>query len=167
MKKISLLTAIFLFSMTAASLAGAEQAIREFEGSGEVISSDPLYSRVTIRHDAIKGFTGDLEEEFFVSSSDLLKDISKRDIVDFTIVEEKGDARITKITKTGEAPKHEEKLEIGKAVQGALVTTGEVAKTLTSPITPAHEVVSGATDATTGATGALLEDATTEVKKEF
>ncbi|MGH7198165.1 MAG: hypothetical protein ACREH5_05450, partial [Candidatus Omnitrophota bacterium] len=87
----------------------------------------------------------------------LLKGLSKRDLVDFTIEEKKGEALITKITKTGQAPPKEEKTELGKAVQGALVSTGEAVKTVASPIPPAHEVVSGAVGATTTATGAVME----------
>ena len=57
---------------------------------------------------------------------------------------------------------------MGKAIQGVLVATGEAAKTMTAPVPPAHGVVSGAVGATTGATGAVIEDATLpETKQKF
>ena len=146
----------------------AEQTAKRFEGSGEVLSVDPMYGRITIRHGVIKGFlAGGDETEFVVTSSSILKDISKRDLVDFVIVEEKGDDQIEKITKTGQAPIKEEGLPIGRAVQGVLEATGEAAKTVTTPITPVHDVVSGAVGATTDTTGVVLDDANPDVKKNF
>ncbi len=159
---IALLTFAFLPSIVLAA-----PTEKHYQGSGEVTSVDPLYSRITIKHGPIKNFVGDEETEFFVSSTDILKGIAKRDLVDFSLVDVKGDVRVEKITKTGEAPIKEEGLPLGQAVQGALVATGEAAKTVTSPITPAHEVVSGTVGATTGATDEVLRDANPDVKKKF
>ena len=167
MKKFfSLFSFIFLLSTTLAF--SADDKTKQFNGHGEVTSVDPLYSRITIRHEAIRGFSGSAETEFFVSSPALLKSIQKRDLVDFVIVEKNKSAQIEKITKTGQAPIHEEKLEVGKAVQGVLVATGEVAKSVTTPIPPAHEVVSGTVGAATSTTGAVLDEADgTKVKTKF
>lgn len=161
---------IFLFlvlSLSFSSVLYAASKPSHFESSGEVTSVDPLYSRITIKHPAIKGFSGDAETEFFVSSPDILKGISKDDLVNFSLVDEKGDTRIEKITKTGIAQPKEEGLPLGRAVQGVLVATGEAAKTVSSPIAPAHEVVSGTVGATTDTTESVLHDATPDVKKKF
>lgn len=165
MKKISsLLTILFLFG-AAAAVPAAES---RFKSSGEVVSADPLYARVTIRHGAIKGFSGDAETEFAVASTDLLKGVRRRDLVEFEFTEEGGDARIDRLTRTGVAPPEEDPLPIGRAVQDVLEATGEVAKGLTSPVPPAHEVVSGTVGAATDATGSVLEDAKgPAVKKDF
>ena len=164
MKK-ALMFFLFLISIPALLLAASKETL--YQGSGEVTSVDPLYSRVTIQHGAIKNFEGDTETEFFVQSPDLLKGFAKRDLVDFTLVNEKGDVRIEKITKTGQAPLKDDSVPLGRAVQGALVSTGEAVKTVSSPIEPAHEVVSGAVGATTGATDTVLHDANPDVKKKF
>ncbi len=137
------------------------------QSSGEVTSVDSLYSRISILHPAIKGFSGDTTTEFTVSSKDLLKNINKFDLVDFEFVDEQGEAKIDNIKKTGVAPPKEEGLPVGKAVQGVLESAGQVAKGVTSPVTPVNEVVSAATDATTGATGAVLNEASPDVKKKF
>ena len=167
MKKMLVLALFFLVVFIAAAFA-ADQKKTQFEASGEVVSADPLYGRVTIKHGAIKGLSGDAETEFFVTSPELLKGIAKRDLVDFVILEEKGETRIEKLTKTGEAPPQDDRSELGKAMQGALVSTGEAAKTVTSPVMPVHEVVSGAVGATTDTTGAVLDEAEIpEVKRKF
>ena len=140
---------------------------KTFNGKGEIVTVDPVYGRVTIQHGPIAGLAGDEETEFFVTSPDLLKNLGKRDLVDFEITEEKGETKINKITKTGIAPEEDDRLPLGNAVQGALETTGEVAKTVTEPIAPAHEVVKGATDTTTSATKSLLKDQSNEVKQKF
>ncbi len=147
----------------------AAEDIKRYQGTGEVLSVDPLYGQITIKHGEIKGFVaGGDETVFFVSSKDLLKMIHKQDFVDFSIVEVKGDARIDRITKTGVAPDRKEGIPMGEAVQGVLTATGEMAKAITAPIEPAHEVVSGTTDATTNTTGAVLDEATfPKTKKKF
>ena len=156
---------LFLFLIPSILLAASKET--HFEGSGEVTSVDPLYSRVSIKHGAIKNFEGDTETEFFVQSPDLLKGITRRDLVSFTLVNDKGDVRIEKITKTGEAPLKDDSTPLGRVVQDALVATGEAAKTVSSPITPAHEVVSGTVGATTRVTDSVLHDANPDVKKKF
>ncbi len=167
MKKILFLFSITFF-LTNAIAFSADENVKQFNGSGEVTSVDPLYSRITIKHEAIKGFSGSAETEFFVGSPGLLKNVQKRDLVDFVIVEKNKSAQIEKITKTGQAAPHEEKLEVGKVVQDVLVATGEVAKGVTTPIPPAHEAVSGTVGATTKATGSVLNEADgTEVKRKF
>ena len=167
MKKISSLV-VFSMLLLTGSVFAAEMGKKTYEGSGEVVSVDSVYSRVTIKHAAIKGFVGGGggETEFFVSSPVLLKNISNRDLVDFTLLDEKGDVRIEKITKTGEASAKEDNSPLGEAVQGVLSATGEVAKAVTTPVTPAHEVVSGAVGATTDTTASVLKDAP-EVKQKF
>lgn len=156
----SLFVAVFL------SQSVSFAAVKRIEAKGEVTSVDPVYSSVTIKHGAIKGFAGDGSTDFAVVSADLLKPIHKSDLVDFTLLEDKGDARIEKIVRTGQAVPEKE-AGVGKVVQDVLVGTGEIAKGITSPIEPAHQVVSGAVGVTTDATGSLLENADTQVKKKF
>ena len=139
---------------------------KRFEAQGEVTSVDPAVSRVTIQHKAIKGFSGDAETEFTVSDPALLAKIEKRDLVNFTVVDKRGDTRIEKIEKTGQAPPEEE-MTMGQVVQHVLVGTGEIAKGVTAPIPPAHEVMSGAVGATTDATGSVLDNVDTKVKNKF
>lgn len=138
-----------------------------FDAKGEVVSADPLYGRVSIQHGAIKGFAGNEETEFVVKSKDLLNGLSKRDLVDFTIEENNGDAQIIRISKTGTAPPTDDRLPIGKIAQDVLVATGEVAKTVTMPIDPAHQVVSSTVGATTDVTGSVLKDAKDKVEQKF
>ncbi len=157
---------ILCLILSGAGLTPAQAKTTEYQGKGEVISVDPPYQRLTIRHGAIKGFSGDTETEFALAASDLFNGINKRDLVEFTVVDTNGDVKIEKIKKTGEAPP-EEKTKLGKVVQDMLVTTGEVAKGVTTPIPPAHEVVSGTVGATTHVTGSVLNEADSEVKAEF
>ena len=159
-----------LFSLVlclSASAFAADPAVKTYEGEGEVMSADPVYSRVTISHDPIKGLPESGEVEYFTKTSEVLKGISRRDLVKFKIEESKGFAEVTELVKTGVAPEKKEGLPIGEAVQQVLEGTGEVAKTVVSPIEPAHEAVSGAVDTTTGATGEVLKDANPDVKKKF
>ena len=158
---------ITLFSFLAVPAAFSAESVRHFSGSGEVTSVDPLYSRITIQHSAIKDFAGDTETEFVVVSADLLKNISKNDLVDFEFTDNKGDVKIEKITRTGQAPPKQEGIPVGKAVQDVLVGTGEVVKGVTQPITPVHDAAGSTLDATTGATGSVLNDANPDVKKKF
>lgn len=168
MKKIAFLILFSTFLTGSAVHAADSLKSKVIEASGEITSVDSLYSRVTIHHGAIKGFSGDTETEFVVTSAGLLKGLSKRDLIDFTIEEKRGEALITKITKTGQAPPKEDKAELGKAVQGALVSTGEAMKTVASPIPPAHGIVSGAVGATTAVTGAVVEPIDdTKMKQAF
>ncbi len=148
------------------SASALEARATRFEGSGEVVTVDPPYRRITIKHGVIKDFAGAEETEFAVASTDILKGLGRRDLVDFTVADEKGNVRIEKIAKTGVAPE-EEGSKVGQVVQDVLVGTGEAAKTVTTPIAPAHDIMSGAVDATTGATGSVLENADTKVKTEF
>ena len=164
MKKISIFLMLILLS---SGVSYAASHASRFESSGEVVSVDPLYNRITIKHPAIKGFSGDEATEFFAKTPAILKGISKNDLVDFTIVDEKGDTLIDKITRTGVAAPVDETLPLGRAIQDTLVATGEAAKTVTSPIMPAHDVVSGTVGATTDATDSVLHDANPDVKKKF
>ncbi len=166
MKKI---VSFFFLALVVSTLAWAKDTTkRQFQGSGEVLEVEPLYSRVQIKHGPIPGLQGGVDNLFFVDSPELLKSIQKRDLVEFTVIEEKGDARLVAIKKTGEAPPKEENTEFGKAVQGVLTTTAGVAKAVTSPLPPANEVASGALDATTDATGSVLDEAQgPEVKTKF
>jgi Cu/Ag efflux protein CusF len=157
------LTALFLASYA----FSADQAAKQFNGSGEVVSSDPVYSRVTIKHKPIQGFVGGVETEFVVASPAILKEINRHDLVDFSFEDSKGNIQITKITKTGITAPKNDSLPIGQAVQDVLVGTGHVAKVVTSPIPAVNEVVSGAVGATTDSTEPVLEDAKPEIKKSF
>lgn len=168
MKKILALSLPVLFVWnTLCVLPSFADSTKRYETKGEVTSADPLYGRVTIQHDAIKGFASAGQTEFSVESAALLKNIARGDLVNFTLVDQKGDVRVSQLVKTGVAPPKDDRLKVGQAVQDVLVATGEVAKTVTSPIPPAHGVVSGAVGATTDTTGAVLKDATTEVKQKF
>lgn len=164
MKRVVAVSA--LFSLFLSGLAFAAE--RKFEASGEVVTVDPLYSRVTIRHGAIKGFSGDTETEFVVESSKELKGIETRDLVEFKITDRSGDVLISDLKKTGVAPPKDDRLHLGSAVQNVLVSTGEVAKAVTSPIAPAHDVTSAAVAAATDTTGSVLDEADgTVVKNKF
>lgn len=159
--------AALLFSILFAfGASGASAKTMTYEAKGKVTSVDPVYSRITIEHGAIKGFAGDEATEFVADPASLLKGIHKNDLVDFEIVDTNGDVRIDKLTRTGVATP-EEGMKTGKFVQDVLVGTGEVAKGVTEPIAPAHDVVSGAVDTTTGATGQVLDNADNKVKKNF
>ena len=157
---------VSLFAAVCFVQSSSFAAVKRIEAKGEVTSVDPVYSSLTIKHGVIKGFAGDGSTDFAVVSSDLLKSIHTGDLVDFTIVDDKGDVRVEKVIRTGQAV-HEKEPGMGRVVQDVLVGTGEVAKGITSPIEPAHQVVSGAVGATTDATGSLLDDADTQVKKKF
>ena len=165
MKKTSLVLAFFSLFLAVQTFA-AESKVRRFEAKGEVVTVDPIYSKITIKHAAIKDFAGDETTEFFVASPDLVKDLTKRDLVDFEIVDTKGDAKIEKIRKTGVAPA-EEDLKLGQAVQDTLEGAGEVVKGVTEPIPPVNQLTSATVDATTNVTGAVLKDADADVKKSF
>ncbi len=168
MKNKPLYFAVSLFAAICLVQSTSFASAKRLEAKGEVLSVDAVYSSVAIKHGAIKGFAGDGQTEFTVVSADLLKAINKGDLVDFTLVDEKGEVRIEKIVRTGQAVPEKE-TGMGKVVQDVLVGTGEIAKGITTPIEPAHQVVSGAVGATTGATGSLLNDAdnNNQVKKKF
>ena len=156
------------FLLIPSSPLSAAQKSGVFEGSGEVVTVDPAYSRITIKHGAIKDFSADGQTEFFVESQDLLKGISTLDLVDFTIRDEKGDARIEKIIKTGVAVHEEGGLRVGEAVNDVIRATGETARFVTSPIPPASDAVGGAFEATAGSTGNAVKDARgPKVKQNF
>jgi len=165
MKKTYVLVALLSFFIVSAALA-VEPATRHYSSSGEVTSVDPVYSRITIRHGAIPNFTGDLENEF-VASRDLLKIITKGDLVNFEFTDKGGNVEIEKIVRTGQAVPKDDGLHVGQAVQDVLVGTGEVVKGVTQPITPVHDATSSTMNATTGATGSVLNDANPDVKRKF
>jgi len=101
-----------------------------------------------------------------VARPDVLKGFTPRDLVNFSITETNGDVKIEKLEKTGVA-EPEEKAGMGRVVQDVLVGTGEVAKTVTKPITPAHDVVSGTFDAATNVTGPVLQESDDKAKQDF
>ncbi len=165
MKKVFILTC--LISMTAAHLLYAtDSQPKKFIASGHVITVDPVYLQLTIRHGAIKGFSGGADTEFYAASGDLIKNIQKDDLVDFEFTDSKGDVKIDKITKTGVALPEVEK-SLGSGVQEVLEGAGDVVKGVTSPIRPAQDVAGGVMDATTGATSNVLKDASPEHKTKF
>jgi hypothetical protein len=139
----------------------AQHELERIEADGEVMEVDPLHSVILIEYKGV-------DTQFDVVSKDLLKDLSKRDLVHFTFAQDKNRQVIEKIVKTGEAPPKEEKLEIGKAVQDVIVGAGETAKFVTSPVPPVQEAIGGAVGATTDTTGAVLEDVSApEAKTKF
>ncbi|MBI3252046.1 MAG: copper-binding protein [Candidatus Omnitrophica bacterium] len=158
---------VFAFLLSSALNAFAETKARHFESEGEVVTVDPMYGQVTIRHDVIRDFMAGGSTSFYVTSPDLLKPIRTGDLVEFSVTDTRGDARIDKIKKVGQAPPKEDKAKLGEAVQTVIVATGELAKGVTSPIEPANQVVSGAADATSGATGSVLKDVSPQTKKKF
>ncbi len=165
MKKVFILTGLISILMTQILFA-ADASPKKYSASGQVITVDPVYSQVTIRHGAIKEFAHDADTEFYVASADLLKNIQKDDLVDFEFTDTKGDVKIDKITKTGVALPEVEK-SLGTGVQEVLEGAGDVVKGVTSPLPPAHDVAGGVMDATTGATSNVLTDASPEQKTKF
>ncbi|GEM_PF-958435 len=179
-KSLALFLLISALAVQTSPMFAADD-IKRYQKSGEVLSVDPIYGQITIKH--IREFrtlvgtgerlasndgTVDAGTLFFVASKDLLKDIHKKDLIRFSVIEVKGDAQIDQIEKIGVAPDEKEGTPIGDAVQGVLAATGEAAKAVTSPIQPAHEVASATSDATTNTTGAVLDNATfPETKKKF
>ena len=159
----------FLFIFLLISLAVSAQAkTKDFDAKGEVVDVDPLYGRITVAHGVIPGFAGDGKTEFFVESADLLKGLGRFDLVEFSVRDDKDGIQITSLKKTGHKEPAKNNLQIGQAVQDVLVATGETAKFVTSPIPPAHEVVSGVVGVTTDATGSVVEKAEVPTaKKEF
>src|SRR3989338_7587743 len=153
----SLFLAFFLFAQGTHAAPVSKGA--RYRSNGEVTSVDGLYSRRSRAQPASRGWSGDTTPECTVRSKNLLKDIHRFDLVDFEFVDEQGEASIDQIKKTGVALPKEEGLPVGKAVQGALESAGQVAKGVTGPVTPVNEVVSAAADATTGATGSVLNEA--------
>ena len=88
MKRSAMLFGVFLvlLSFSPASLWAASRP-KSFSGNGEVLSADPLYSRITIEGGAIKGFSQGGKNEFVVSSPELLKGLATHDLVAFDISE--------------------------------------------------------------------------------
>ena len=165
MKKVLLFSFISLLSIVLPATA-AESKTRQFHGSGEVLTVDPVYSQITIQHKAIKDLSGDRDSEFFVESQDMLKGIEKGDLVEFDLTDTKGDVKINKIEKTGVAPPKSDGVPLGQAVHDVLEGTGNVVKGVTEPLPPAHEVAKGATSFT-DATGDALKEGDPELKNKF
>ena len=136
----------------------ADNKTREFSASGQIETLDPVYSQVTIRHGAIKGFGGDSQTQFYVSSPDLLKGLSRYDLVDFHFIDTKGDVRIDKITKTGEAAPDQAGVPVGDALGQTLQGAGQIVQAVTSPIAPVSEAVGGAVDSTSDSTDPRIVD---------
>lgn len=166
MKKFSVLFLFFYFVGLPVSFADSA-SVKRFQGNGEVVSVDPVYSRITINHSLIKDFAHDGETEFVVSSPALLKKISKSDLVSFDIEETRGDAQIVKIERTGQAPPKEEGIGLGRAAQDVLEGAGAVVKTVASPIAPIGQVANATADATTNTTGSVLSNTDGDMKKKF
>ncbi|MEI8344718.1 MAG: copper-binding protein [Candidatus Omnitrophota bacterium] len=161
---ISALIALVIFG-GAAHAANSEP--KSYNSKGEVALVSPLFSRISIQHDAIKGFSEAGETEFVVADKNALNTIQRGDLVEFRIVDERGDVRLDKIVKTGVAPIHDDKIPVGRAVQGVIEGAGQAVSAVTAPIQPVNEVASNTMNAATGATGAVLNDANPEVKKDF
>lgn len=148
-----------------ASAAAAQ--VREFQATGEVVTVDPVYGQITIRHGAIKDFSMAGETVFSVADRALLKDLSRGDLLDFHITDSKGDVEVDRLFKTGVATPRENDFPVGRVFQDVLEGTGEVVKGVTAPIAPVHDVAGGVVDATTGATGSALNEASPEQKTKF
>jgi Cu/Ag efflux protein CusF len=165
MKKIHIAAVLFLCAMQAVSYADTSRQ-KTFQASGEVTGVSPMSSRISIKHDAIKGFSGAETTEFFVTSKSLVSHVATGDLVDFQIADNQGDVRIDKITRTGvAAPK--ENSPLGRTVQGALESAGDAVNDVTKPIQPVNEIANSAMGATTKTTGGVLRDADTENKQQF
>ena len=158
---------VFSFLFISVPSFAADAKARQFHGSGEVLTVDPMYSQVTIQHTTIKDFSGGGDGDFYVSDAAMLKGIQKGDLVEFEITDNKGDMKINKITKVGTAPPKRDSTPVGQALQEMLQGTGEVVKGVTSPIAPAHDVAGGVMDATTDATGNVLNEQSPEAKTKF
>ena len=159
-------TALVLFLLLLnLSYSHAADSTRHFEGYGEVLTVDPISSQVTVRHRAIKGLEGSGDTQFYVSDVSMLKGIAKHDLVELDLVEVKGDLKIEKITKTGEALPQEEGIPLGQAVHDTLQGTGDVLRTVTSPLPPVSEAVGGAADSTASAADPRIQDG--EVKQKI
>ncbi len=167
MKKF--LLGMFFFSLTCLPLSYAanESGVSHFHGEGTVTSVEPVYSRITIEHLPIKGFASANTTSFAVSSPTLLKKISTSDLVSFDIEDTNGDAQIVKIERTGQALPIEDGLPLGRAAQDLLEGAGAVVKTVASPIAPVSEVANATTDATTNATGSVLNDGKADGMTKF
>ena len=76
MKKVFIFTGLISMMMIQILFA-ADTAPKKYTSSGQVITVDPVYSQLTIRHGAIKGFAGDADTEFYAASADLIKNIQK------------------------------------------------------------------------------------------
>ena len=96
----------------------------------------------------------------------LLKNIQKGDLIDFSLKNEKGDVRIDKITRTGVAEPEDNGSPFGQTIQGVLHGTGELVRSVTSPLPLANEVGNAVGD-TTAATGDALRDVPSESKTKF
>ena len=165
MKKVLIFSFISFFLFSQSSFA-ADAKVRQFHSTGEVLSVDPVYSRVTIEHAPVKDFPSGNDSEFFVESASLLKGIQKGDLVEFDLTDTKGDVKINKIVKTGVAAPKSDTLPLGRAVSDVLHGTGDVVKGVTAPIAPVHEVAKSATSVT-DASGDAVSDASPEVKNKF
>ncbi len=148
MKKLFTLSLLFSLVLAPALYAADKNTIQHFHGEGEVLSVDPLYSRVTIEHAPIKGFPSGSATDFVVKSADLLKKISTRDLVSFDVDDNHGEAEIVKIERTGQAPPKEEGIPLGKAAEDVLNGAGTVVKTVAAPIAPVGEAATATTSAT-------------------
>ncbi len=165
MKNVIISTLFFL--LLSASYGRAADSTRQFNGSGEVTSVDPVYSQITISHGAIKGFAQEGATEFYVADAASLKGVAKGDLVDFELTDTKGDVKINKVTKTGVAPQKEDGMPIGQAVRDTLQGTGEVLGAVTSPIPPVSEAFHGAMNSTADAADPKIENGELKQKARF
>lgn len=159
------LVLIYLFLGFASAVWAAPVQNRSFEATGEVLNVSPVDSRITIKHTAIPDFSGSGDTEFPVSDKQLLDKISGGDLVRFTITETRGDVRVTQIERIGVAVKKD--MHMGQAIQETLEGAGEAARAIVSPIAPAGEIVGAATGTATDATGAVLNNVSPQVQKDF
>ena len=163
MKKTTALV-LFLLLLNLSNSYAADST-RHFEGYGEVLSVDPISSQITIQHRAIKGLEGSGDTQFYVSDAAMLKGIEKHDLVEFDLVEIKGDLKIEKLEKTGVALPREEGIPLGQAVHDTIQGTGQVLKTVTSPLPAVSDAVGGASDSAASAADPRIQDG--EVKQKI
>jgi Cu/Ag efflux protein CusF len=164
MRKIFSSAVLFLLLFSSFSYAGESKTVK---ASGEVVTVDPLYSKITLETGAILGFSGGGKAEFEVASKELLSGLSARDIIEFEISGARGEAKITAIKKMGQAPVKDNSTAIGKVMQDVLTGTGEVVKTVTSPIPPVRDTLGEAVGTATEGTGNLVSEAKSDLKRDF
>ena len=70
-----------------------------FQGVGTVKALNPKLPAIEIDHDEIVGLMPAMQMEFSVTQASLLEGLAVNDRVDFTVVDDKGEMRVTAIQK--------------------------------------------------------------------
>lgn len=95
--------------LLAAGLAAAvgcssEPPAQRYELSGQILAIRPEASEVTIRHEDIRGFMPGMTMPFKVKDAALLEGRQPGELVSATLVVQGGEAWLSRLTRTGEAP---------------------------------------------------------------